>query len=104
MDHSQVPLTAEGVPEARMVLDVPVTVTGGQPTPGKVAAMVSATMTGKRKREVYQPQAEVGAAPAVAGAAMTSAPSKTGRSKTKSAGPRSELRQPEAGGQFKFVK
>ncbi|KAM0885276.1 hypothetical protein ACQ4PT_030445 [Festuca glaucescens] len=71
-----------------MVVDVPVTVAGGQPTPGEVAAMVSATMQGKRKRAVYQPQAEVGAAPAVAAAAVTPAPPKTGRSKTKSAGPR----------------
>ncbi|KAM0898523.1 hypothetical protein ACQ4PT_021857 [Festuca glaucescens] len=71
-----------------MVVDVPVTVAGGQPTPGEVAAMVSATMPGKRKRAVYQPQAEVGAAPAVAAAAVTPAPPKTGRSKTKSAGPR----------------
>ncbi|KAM0930227.1 hypothetical protein ACQ4PT_000996 [Festuca glaucescens] len=71
-----------------MVVDVPVTVAGGQPTPGEVAAMVSATMLGKRKRAVYQPQAEVGAAPAVAAAAVTPAPPKMGRSKTKSAGPR----------------
>ncbi|KAM0826970.1 hypothetical protein ACQ4PT_068493 [Festuca glaucescens] len=93
MDHSQVQPTTEGVPEARMVVDVPVTVAGGQPTPGEVAAMVSATMPGKRKQAVYQPQAEVGAtpaaaAPAVAAAAVTPAPPKTGRSKTKSAGPR----------------
>ncbi|KAM0902858.1 hypothetical protein ACQ4PT_019109 [Festuca glaucescens] len=93
MDHSQVPPTAEGVPEARMVVDVPVTVAGGQPTPDEVAAMVSATMPGKRRRAVYQPQAKVGAAPAVAApavaaAAVTPAPPKTGRSKIKSTGPR----------------
>ncbi|KAM0898434.1 hypothetical protein ACQ4PT_021941 [Festuca glaucescens] len=71
-----------------MVVDVPVTVAGGQLTPGEVAAMVSATMLGKRKRAVYQPQVEVRAAPAVAAPAVTPAPPKTGRSKTKSAGPR----------------
>ncbi|KAM0855727.1 hypothetical protein ACQ4PT_049585 [Festuca glaucescens] len=71
-----------------MVVDVPVTVAGGQPTPGEVAAMVSATMPRKRKRAVYQPQSEVGAAPAVAAAAVTPAPPKMGRSKTKSVGPR----------------
>jgi hypothetical protein len=87
MYHSQVPPTEEGVPEAWMVVDVPVTVAGGQPTPGEVAVMVSSTIPGKRKRMVYQSQAEVEAAlavavPAVDAAAVTPVPPKTGRSKT----------------------
>jgi hypothetical protein len=79
-----------------MVADVPVTLAGGQPSPGEVAAMVSAIMPRKRKRVVYQPQAEAAVAPAIAAATVTPAPPKTGGTKTKSAGPRG-TRRPRRG-------
>ncbi|KAM0882586.1 hypothetical protein ACQ4PT_032198 [Festuca glaucescens] len=87
MDLSQAPPTAEGVSPLSTVVDVPVAVMGGQPSTGDVAAMIFATMPGKRKRAakpLFQAPAAAAAAPAVTPAAA----SKGSRTKTKSAGPR----------------
>ena len=80
MDLSHAPPTAQDVPAAPTVVEVPVTVAEGEPTSAEVQAMMSATMPGKRKRGSHQATA--------AAAAPAAATGKTGRAKTKAAGPR----------------
>ena len=87
MDLSHAPPAAQGVLAASTVVDVPVTVAGGQPTTTEVQAMMSATMPGKRKRGSHQASAAAAAPAAAAPAAATGKPI---RAKTKSAGPRGQ--------------
>ena len=61
MDLSHAPPTAQDVPAAPTVVEVPVTVAEGEPTSAEVQAMMSATMPGKRKRGSHQATAAAAA-------------------------------------------